>query len=140
MQRGSVGARNLNDVSAKRFQPAAARIRRNIIRGPITFRVGDRVMQRVNNYDKNVFNGDVGLYHPSTKKTNCRCPVPRRPVEYEFADMDQLVHAFSLTVHKCIAEYERVWTTERGLVPIKDLAVGDCVQTGRDGARRVSIK
>src|SRR5262249_49185214 len=100
MQRGTVGAKNLNEVlqgvlNAPDFGKAEHQ------RGPIVFRVGDRVMQRVNNYDKNVFNGDVGSILDIDKENQAvTVQYPEGPVEYDFADMDQLVHAFSLTVHK----------------------------------------
>src|SRR5262249_53856906 len=58
MQRGTVGAKNLNEVLQGVLNaPDSGKAEHQ--RGPIVFRVGDRVMQRVNNYDKNVFNGDV---------------------------------------------------------------------------------
>jgi intein/homing endonuclease len=140
MQRGTVGARNLNEVLQNVLNPPREG-KAEHQRGPITFRVGDRVMQRVNNYDKNVFNGDVGQILGIDKENqSVQVAYPEGPVEYDFADMDQLVHAFSLTVHKCVRENERVATTARGLIPIKDLRVGECIHTGRDGARRVRTK
>ena len=100
MQRGSVGARNLNEVLQRVLNPPRPE-KAEHARGPIVFRVGDRVMQRVNNYDKNVFNGDVGLILSIDKENQLvGVQYPEGPVEYDFADMDQLVHAFSLTVHK----------------------------------------
>ena len=137
MQRGSVGARNLNEVLQRVLNPPRPD-KAEHARGPIVFRAGDRVMQRVNNYDKNVFNGDVGLILSIDKENQLvGVQYPEGPVEYDFADMDQLVHAFSLTVHKCVAQYERVWTMGRGRVPIKDICVGDWVQTGTGEARPV---
>ena len=140
MQRGSVGARNLNEVLQRVLNPPRPE-KAEHARGPIVFRVGDRVMQRVNNYDKNVFNGDVGLILSIDKENQLvGVQYPEGPVEYDFADMDQLVHAFSLTVHKCVAEYERVWTMGHGLIPIKDIQIGDWVQTGMGEARPVVQK
>jgi exodeoxyribonuclease V alpha subunit len=58
-------------------------------------------MQRVNNYDKNVFNGDVGNIIDIDKENQAVTILyPEGPVEYDFADMDQLVHAFSQSIHK----------------------------------------
>lgn len=100
MQRGSVGAKNLNEVLQGVLNPPHP-TKVEHARGPIVFRVGDRVMQRVNNYDKNVFNGDVGAILEIDKENQTvGVQYPEGPVEYDFADMDQLVHAFSLTVHK----------------------------------------
>ncbi|GAB4456654.1 MAG: hypothetical protein OHK0029_15010 [Armatimonadaceae bacterium] len=137
MQRGSVGAKNLNEVLQGVLNPQDGTLTEHQ-RGPIVFRVGDRVMQRVNNYDKNVYNGDVGTIVQIDKEDQMIViQYPEGPVEYDFVDADQFVHAFSLTIHKCIAEYERVFTANRGMVPVRDLKPGDCVHTGRDGVRRV---
>lgn len=100
MQRGTVGARNLNEVLQNVLNPARPD-KAEHARGPITFRVGDRVMQRVNNYDKNVFNGDVGnILGIDKENQTVGVQYPEGLVEYDFADVDQLSHAFSLTVHK----------------------------------------
>jgi exodeoxyribonuclease V alpha subunit len=100
MQRGSVGARNLNEVLQSVLNPPRAD-RAEVKRGPLVFRVGDRVMQRVNNYDKNVFNGDVGyILGIDLENQIVAIQYPEGPIEYDFADVDQLVHAFSLTIHK----------------------------------------
>jgi exodeoxyribonuclease V alpha subunit len=100
MQRGSVGARNLNEVLQSVLNPPRPD-KVETKRGPITFRVGDRVMQRVNNYDKNVFNGDVGnIAAIDLENQTVGVAYPEGPVEYDFVDLDQLAHAFSLTIHK----------------------------------------
>jgi exodeoxyribonuclease V alpha subunit len=65
------------------------------------FRKGDRVMQLRNNYDKDVFNGDVGFVADA-------CPEDRRlvvafdgrPVEYSSGDLDELTLAYATTIHK----------------------------------------
>ncbi len=58
-------------------------------------------MQRVNNYDKNVFNGDVGkIIGIDLENQTLGVLYPEGPVEYDFVDIDQLSHAFSLTIHK----------------------------------------
>jgi exodeoxyribonuclease V alpha subunit len=100
MQRGSIGARNLNDVLQSVLNPPRPE-KGELTRGPITFRVGDRVMQRRNNYDKNVFNGDVGsIIEIDKEDQTLAVQYPEQAVEYEFADVDELGHAFSLTIHK----------------------------------------
>ncbi|MES2458991.1 MAG: ATP-dependent RecD-like DNA helicase [Armatimonadota bacterium] len=100
MQRGSIGARNLNDVLQSVLNPPRPD-KAELTRGPITFRVGDRVMQRRNNYDKNVFNGDVGnIIEIDKEDQTVAVQYPEQAVEYEFADVDELGHAFSLTIHK----------------------------------------
>lgn len=100
MQRGSVGAKNLNEVLQNVLNPQNGS-KEEHQRGPVVFRVGDRVMQRVNNYDKNVYNGDVGTIVQIDKEEQMVViEYPEGPVEYDFVDCDQFVHAFSLTIHK----------------------------------------
>jgi exodeoxyribonuclease V alpha subunit len=100
MQRGTVGAKNLNEVLQSVMNPASPE-KTEHQRGPIIFRVGDRVMQRVNNYDKNVFNGDVGHIIAIDKENQTLAvQYPEGPIEYDFPDIDQLAHALSITIHK----------------------------------------
>ncbi len=136
MQRGMVGVRNLNEELQKIVNPPHAS-KNEHPRGGIILRVGDRVMQRRNNYDKNVFNGDVG-YIGSIESEEQMLVVdyPEGPVEYEFAETDELNHAFSLTTHKCLHPDERI-RTQRGLIPISEVQAGDRVQTGFGQKRRV---
>lgn len=129
MQRGMVGVRNLNEELQKIINPPHAE-KKEHPRGGMILREGDRVMQRRNNYDKNVFNGDVG--HIETINTEDQMLIvdyPEGPVEYEFAETDELNHAFSLTTHKCLHPDERI-RTQRGLISIRDIQAGDLVQTG----------
>ncbi|MFZ1767880.1 MAG: ATP-binding domain-containing protein, partial [Caldilinea sp.] len=82
------------------LNPAApTRAERTI--GSRLYRVGDKVMQIRNNYDKDVYNGDMGriialdpLMHTVT------VAFEGRPVGYEFFEMDELVHAYAVSVHK----------------------------------------
>ncbi|WP_395146606.1 ATP-dependent RecD-like DNA helicase [Armatimonas sp.] len=100
MQRGMVGVRNLNEELQKIVNPPHAS-KNEHPRGGIILRVGDRVMQRRNNYDKNVFNGDVGYIGSiESEEQILIVDYPEGPVEYEFNETDELNHAFSLTTHK----------------------------------------
>jgi exodeoxyribonuclease V alpha subunit len=65
------------------------------------FRVGDRLMQVRNNYDKNVFNGDIGRLH-AIDPVNQALTVAfdEALVDYDFSESDELVHAFAISVHK----------------------------------------
>ena len=100
MHRGVVGVAALNDALQKALNPPAAnRAERSI--GNRIYRVGDRVMQVRNNYDKDVYNGDMG-------RITALDPIMHqvvvtfdgRPVEYEFLEMDELTHAYAVSVHK----------------------------------------
>ena len=63
-------------------------------------RVGDRIMQILNNYDKDVFNGDIG--HITQIKISERELIVQfdHPVHYKLSELDELQHAYSITVHK----------------------------------------
>ena len=100
MQRGTVGGRHLNEVLQNVLNPPHPD-KTEHQRGPITFRVGDRVMQRVNNYDKNVFNGDVGTIAGIDRENQViAIQYPEGAIEYDYSDMDQLAHALCVTIHK----------------------------------------
>ncbi len=100
MQRGSLGARNLNEVLQAVLNPPAAN-KAEHVRGPITFREGDRVMQRRNNYDKNVFNGDVGIIREINKDDQkLWVDYPEQTVEYELSETDELAHSIAISIHK----------------------------------------
>ena len=100
MQRGVVGVRNLNEELQKIVNPAAPGKNEHLRAGMI-LREGDRVMQRRNNYDKNVFNGDVGTIQRIDKEEQIVVvDYPEGPVEYDFAETDELNHANALTTHK----------------------------------------
>lgn len=65
------------------------------------FRVGDRVMQLRNNYDKHVFNGDIGLIEAIDQENKIiKVRFLENMVEYEIADLNELVHAYAISIHK----------------------------------------
>ena len=70
-------------------------------RGATLFRVGDRVMQLRNNYDKDVFNGDIGFVKAvSPEERTMVVMFDGRPVKYDSGDLDELVLAYAMTIHK----------------------------------------
>jgi len=72
-----------------------------IVRGGTTFIVGDRVMQLRNNYDKDVYNGDVGFVKAvSAADRSMVVNFDGRPVKYDGGDLDELVLAYATTIHK----------------------------------------
>lgn len=97
MQRGTVGAGNLNIELQKALNPSGA----SLARGGYTFRQGDKVMQIRNNYDKNVFNGDIGyITAVDTTERTLSITFDNRVVEYDVTELDEIVLAYAVTIHK----------------------------------------
>jgi exodeoxyribonuclease V alpha subunit len=100
MNRGSCGTRLLNEQLQNVLNPHNPK-KPYIQYGDKVFRSGDRVMQIRNNYDKLVFNGDMGrIIFIDTKNKIFRVKFEERVVEYDYIESDQIVLAYSITVHK----------------------------------------
>ena len=100
MNRGSCGTRLLNEQLQNVLNPHNPK-KPYIQYGDRIFRSGDRVMQIRNNYDKLVFNGDMGrIIFIDTKNKLFRVKFEERVVEYDYVESDQIVLAYSITVHK----------------------------------------
>ncbi|MGL4464635.1 MAG: ATP-dependent DNA helicase, partial [Planctomycetia bacterium] len=100
MNRAELGAQNLNMVLQRALNPPAAS-KAEVERFGWRFRVGDRVIQTVNNYDRDVFNGDLGLVAAvDGDEQTVAVLFDGRPVVYEFHDLDELSLAYALTIHK----------------------------------------
>ncbi len=100
MHRGVVGAAQLNAALQAALNPAGAG-RREVLRGARVFREGDRVMQVRNNYDKEVYNGDIGrLGRIDLEELQVIVDVNDRRVAYDFSELDELALAYAATVHK----------------------------------------
>jgi exodeoxyribonuclease V alpha subunit len=91
MYKGEVGLENLNRVVQALLNPGAVSSR--------GFRPGDKVMQVRNDYDREVFNGDIGFVESASDK-RVAVRFDDRLVVYEGADLDELVLAYAVTVHK----------------------------------------
>lgn len=96
MYRGILGADNLNRVMQEALNPNT----KKISRGSYELRVGDRVMQIRNNYDKKVFNGDLGFVQQIDAEEQTVLILFEKSVEYDFSELDELVLAYAITVHK----------------------------------------
>lgn len=97
MQRGTVGAGNLNIELQNALNPTGP----SLARGGYTFRQGDKVMQIRNNYDKNVFNGDIGyITAVDTNERILTVTFDSRLVEYDITELDEIVLAYAVTIHK----------------------------------------
>ncbi len=97
LQRGTAGASNLNIVLQEALNPSGAGIRRS---GYI-FRQNDKVMQIKNNYDKEVFNGDIGIIERvNLEERTLIIDFDGRHIEYEDMELDEIVLAYATTIHK----------------------------------------
>ena len=104
MQRGSAGAAFLNTRLQEVLNPPQFG-KEEVSRGVRLFRVGDRVMQMVNNYDKGVYNGDIGAvttisHEDSTLGVQFTDAQGTSDVTYEFSELDELTLAFATSIHK----------------------------------------
>ncbi len=109
MHRGQVGVGELNLALQNTLNPPAAG-KRETRHGGRVFRVGDKVLQTRNNYDKQVFNGDLGrVLEIDFEEQRVTVDFDGTRVDYEFSELDELVHAFAMSVHKAQgSEYRAV--------------------------------
>jgi len=97
MHKGIIGVANLNIELQKRLNPGQP----GITHGAWNFRLGDKVMQIVNNYDKDVFNGDIGwISKIDPEEREVVIDFDGRPVPYDYSDLDEVVLAYAVSVHK----------------------------------------
>ena len=100
MHRGACGAQTLNSALQEALNPPG-RGRDELVRGARVFRVGDRVMQIRNDYDREVFNGDLGMVTAvNGAEKELTVTVDGRPLVYPSADLDAVVPAYAVSIHK----------------------------------------
>ncbi len=97
MNRGTIGTYNLNVEFQKALNPRED----GMMRGGRSFRINDKVMQIRNNYDKDVFNGDIGrISKIDLENHEVTILFDGRPVVYDYPDLDEIVLAYAVSVHK----------------------------------------
>ena len=97
MNRGTIGNRNLNEVLQKKLNPSYE----PLVKMGRTFHEDDKVMQIKNNYDKDVYNGDVGrIRRIDRTEQEVIVTFDGRDVHYDFTDLDQLTLAYAVSIHK----------------------------------------
>jgi len=97
MSRSDNGAANLNTVLQAALNPNTGSLKR----GGTEYRLGDKVMQIKNDYDKNVFNGDMGIIKSIDMDSRNVCvDFDSRDVEYDVSELDELVLSYAITIHK----------------------------------------
>jgi exodeoxyribonuclease V alpha subunit len=100
MHRGEAGVTALNQRLQAALCPPGLRTAERQIGGR-TYRQGDRVMQIRNNYDKEVFNGDMGrITGVSLEEQSVAVRMDDRVLHYDFLELDELVHAYAISIHK----------------------------------------
>ena len=98
MQRGGAGARSLNVELQKALNPNHTD---GIVKFGQIFAVGDKVMQTENNYDKEVYNGDIGIIKAINEQDQeIIINFYNRDVNYDYTDLDQITLAYATTIHK----------------------------------------
>ncbi|MEE1052368.1 MAG: AAA family ATPase, partial [Lachnospiraceae bacterium] len=97
MQRGVIGAANLNQALQEAVNPGGSGLKRS----GYLYRAGDKVMQIRNNYDKEVFNGDIGFIQSiDMEEKTLTVSFDGRSVDYDATELDELVLAYATTIHK----------------------------------------
>lgn len=100
MQKGDIGARSLNAALQFALNPPSP-AKGQVERWGAIYRAGDRVMQMENNYEKDVFNGDVGrIVRVDTAEGELVVRYENRDVPYDLNELDELSLAYAVTVHK----------------------------------------
>jgi len=100
MQKGGVGARSLNVELQKALNPGRPD-QPAVERFGYTYRVGDKVMQTENDYEKEVFNGDIGFVTAlDTDANEVIVDFDGREVTYSFGELDEVALCYATTIHK----------------------------------------
>jgi exodeoxyribonuclease V alpha subunit len=100
MYRGAVGVNTLNDRLQAVLNPPAAQKTEKVLFGQV-FRVGDKVMQLQNNYEKDVFNGDIGwVVKIDLDEQELDVKFEGKQVSFDWSEADQLTLAYAISVHK----------------------------------------
>jgi exodeoxyribonuclease V alpha subunit len=106
MHKGLLGTANLNMKLQNALNPS----KKEIIRGDRRFALNDKVMQIRNNYEKEVFNGDIGMIKAiDGEKQEIVVTYDDKPVLYDYLELDEIVLAYAISVHKSQgSEYQTV--------------------------------
>ena len=97
MNRGEIGTEALNNALQQILNPSGF----EIIRNGRKFRIGDKVMQIRNNYDREVFNGDLGfILDIIPENQSVTVNIDGRDISYDYSDLEELVLAYAVSVHK----------------------------------------
>ena len=99
MYRGAAGVNNLNSRLQKELNSDYRQAEVKL--GARLFRVGDKVMQTRNNYDKDVFNGDIGfVYSVDDDDNSLEVVIDGKAIAYDYSEMNDLMHAYCISTHR----------------------------------------
>ena len=135
MHKGEAGTIALNSLLQERLNAEG----RELVRGQRAYRIGDRILQLRNNYDKEVFNGDLGrILDFDTKDEILKAEFDGREVEYGFDELDEIGLAYAISVHKSQgSEYPAV------VMPVVSqhymLLQKNLIYTGLTRARKLAV-
>ena len=97
MKKGRIGIESLNHVLQQALNPSDHFLERSGRR----FQIGDKVMQLRNNYNKNVFNGDIGKVHDFDREEELMIvEYDGEHIEYSFSELEEIVLAYAVSIHK----------------------------------------
>lgn len=96
MHRGVLGTENINTELQNVLRNSSRRLQI----GKHTFFLGDKVMQVKNNYEKNIFNGDIGFVSNINDETGLSIDFQGNEVNYELSELDELQPAYCISIHK----------------------------------------
>ena len=110
MNRSGLGARALNVELQKQLNNYNVAQTNSITKFGSSYASGDKVIQVINNYDKEVFNGDIGtIFSIDKEEGKLQIDFDGRKVEYEFSELDELALAYAVSIHKSQgSEYKAV--------------------------------
>jgi exodeoxyribonuclease V alpha subunit len=138
MKRGGIGTTNLNLMLQEAINPGDES-RPEIKWGHTTYRIGDKVIQQVNNYQLEVFNGDIGYITTiDTEERQLKIIFNNREVNYDFADLNEISLAYAISIHRSQgSEYPAI------VMPIHfqhwNLLNRSIIYTGLTRAKRLAI-
>ena len=100
MVRGAVGTKNFNQVLQNLLNPLQYG-KAEVSRAGVTFREGDRIIQLKNDYDREIFNGDLGkILNINPVEQEVTILFDQREVVYDYGDLNEITLAWSISIHK----------------------------------------
>lgn len=136
MNKGIIGTNGLNNALQEALNPSGFEINR----GGRRYRTNDKVMQIRNNYDKEVFNGNIGIItNIDSEEQAVFVNVDGREVSYEYSELDELVLAYAVSIHKSQGSEYPVVVMLLIDVSLHDVTAEPCLTQESQEARNSSL-